>query len=58
LGCLQEEKSAKPALVDKQVAIVRTPRANWFILDSLEKTLSTPVTLEKNHWIGSVRRWT
>jgi len=40
---LQEEQSAKRPLADKQVAIVRTPRANWFILDSLEKTLSAPV---------------
>src|SRR5580765_4363975 len=52
---LQEEKSAKRPLVDKQVAIVRTPRANWFILDSLEKTLSTPGYLGKEQleWLGS-----
>jgi Icc-related predicted phosphoesterase len=52
---LQEEKSAKRPLADKQVAIVRTPRANWFILDSLEKTLSTPGYLgtEQLEWLGS-----
>lgn len=52
---LQEEKSAKRPLADKQVAIVRTPRANWFILDSLEKTLSTPGYLGKEQleWLGS-----
>jgi Icc protein len=52
---LQEEKSAKRPLTDKQVAIVRTPRANWFILDSLEKTLSTPGYLGKEQleWLGS-----
>jgi Icc protein len=52
---LQEEKSAKRPLADKQVAIVRTPRANWFILDSLEKTLSTPGYLgtEQLDWLGS-----
>jgi Icc protein len=52
---LQDEKSAKRPLADKQVAIVRTPRANWFILDSLEKTLSTPGYLGKEQleWLGS-----
>jgi calcineurin-like phosphoesterase family protein len=52
---LQEEKSAKRPLSDKQVAIVHTPRANWFILDSLEKTLSTPGYLgaEQLEWLGS-----
>jgi len=52
---LQEEKSAKRPLADKQAAIVRTPRANWFILDSLEKTLSTPGYLgtEQLDWLGS-----
>ncbi|HOC56562.1 MAG TPA: metallophosphoesterase [Verrucomicrobiota bacterium] len=38
----EEERAAKRPLADKQVALVRTPRANWFVLDSLEKTLSTP----------------
>jgi len=52
---LQDEKSAKRPMADKQVAIVRTPRANWFILDSLEKTLSTPGYLgtEQLDWLGS-----
>lgn len=52
---LQEEKSARRPLTDKQVAIVPTPRANWFILDSLEKTLSTPGYLgqEQLDWLGS-----
>jgi 3',5'-cyclic AMP phosphodiesterase CpdA len=52
---LTEEKSAKRPLVDRQVAIVRTPRANWFILDSLEKTLSTPgyVGKEQLDWLGA-----
>jgi hypothetical protein len=52
---LQEEKSAKRPLADKQVGIVRTPRANWFMLDSLEKTLSTPGYLgnEQLEWLGS-----
>jgi predicted phosphodiesterase len=39
---LQEEKAAQRSLADRQVALLSTPRANWFVLDSLEKTLSTP----------------
>jgi 3',5'-cyclic AMP phosphodiesterase CpdA len=39
---LPKEKAAQPPLADKQVALLRTPRANWFVLDSLEVTLSTP----------------
>ncbi len=42
---LQEEKTAQRPFADRQVALVRTPRANWFVLDSLEKTLSTPGAL-------------
>jgi len=52
---LQDEKSVRRPLADKQVAIVRTRRANWFILDSLEKTLSAPGYLGKEQldWLGS-----
>src|SRR5215472_603690 len=39
---LQTEKTAKRPLADKQATILKTPRANWFMLDSLETTLSTP----------------
>jgi 3',5'-cyclic AMP phosphodiesterase CpdA len=39
---LRDEKSAAANLPDRQTAIVRTPYANWFILDSLMKTLVTP----------------
>ena len=39
---LEQEKAAKRPLADRQVALIKTRRANWFILDSLEKTLSTP----------------
>jgi 3',5'-cyclic AMP phosphodiesterase CpdA len=39
---LPKEKAAQRPLAERQVALLRTPRANWFILDSLEKTLSTP----------------
>jgi 3',5'-cyclic AMP phosphodiesterase CpdA len=39
---LPEEKATQGALADRQVALLRTPQANWFVLDSLEETLSTP----------------
>jgi len=52
---LREEKAAKRPLDDKQVALLKTPRANWFILDSLEKTLSTPGFLGRQQldWLAS-----
>ena len=39
---LRKEKAAKRPLADRQVALVRTARANWFVLDSLDRTLETP----------------
>jgi Icc protein len=39
---LPEEKAAARPVADRQVALLRTPRANWYVLDSLETTLSTP----------------
>jgi 3',5'-cyclic AMP phosphodiesterase CpdA len=39
---LPEEKATKRPLADRQVALLPGPRANWFVLDSLEETLSTP----------------
>jgi len=39
---LEQEKPAQRPVEDKQVSLLRGPRANWFILDSLETTLSTP----------------
>jgi 3',5'-cyclic-AMP phosphodiesterase len=38
----QEEKAAVRPVTDKQAALLATPLANWFILDSLEQTASTP----------------
>lgn len=35
-------KAGMHAVADKHVAILRTPRANWFLLDSLEATNVTP----------------
>ena len=51
---LPQEKAAKRPLADRQVALIRTSRANWFVLDSLEKTLSTPGLLgqEQLDWLA------
>ena len=50
----QEERTAKRPLADRQTALLRTRRANWFILDSLEKTLATPGLLgpEQLDWLA------
>jgi len=39
---LTEEKAARRPVEDRHVALIRTPEVNWFVLDSLEKTLQTP----------------
>jgi len=52
---LHEEKAAKRPLADKQVLLMPTRQANWFILDSLETTLATPGLLgrEQLDWLAS-----
>jgi len=49
-----EEKAVKRPLHDRQCSLMKTPRANWFLLDSLEKTLATPGLLgpEQLTWLG------
>lgn len=49
----QAEKSAPRPLVDRQIAILRSRHANWFLLDSLDKTQSTPGLLgaEQLDWL-------
>ena len=51
---LPKEKAAQRPVADRQVALLRTKLANWFILDSLEKTLSTPGLLGKGQldWLA------
>lgn len=44
-AALQQDKQVSPPIADKQIAIVRAARANWFVLDSLDRTLSTPGVL-------------
>lgn len=41
-GALQKKKAAKRPVVDRHVAMISTSQVNWFMLDSLEKTLQTP----------------
>lgn len=41
-NAIKEAGAAPRPVADHAVAIIKTSRANWFILDSLEKTLSTP----------------
>jgi len=51
---LRAEKAAARPLADRQVALLRTPLANWYVLDSLETTLSTPGLLGKEQlgWLA------
>ncbi|MDO8540293.1 MAG: metallophosphoesterase [Opitutaceae bacterium] len=41
-AALNNDKSIVRPLEDRQIAILPAARANWFMLDSLDKTLSTP----------------
>ncbi len=51
---IAQEKLAKRPLADKQALLLETPRANWFVLDSLEKTDYTPgsVGKEQLEWLS------
>jgi 3',5'-cyclic AMP phosphodiesterase CpdA len=41
-AALREDAAAKRPVVDRHAAVVPGARANWFVLDSLDKTNSTP----------------
>jgi 3',5'-cyclic AMP phosphodiesterase CpdA len=49
-----EEKRATRPLADRQTALLKTANVNWFILDSLETTLSSPGLLgpDQLHWLA------
>jgi len=51
---LTDERDTPRPLADRQVALLRSARANWFVLDSLETTLSTPGLLgrEQLDWLA------
>ena len=53
-NALDGQKSARRPVMDKHVAILKTPRANFFLLDSLEKVLLTPGLLGEDQleWLG------
>ncbi len=42
---LQEQKSKAPVVESRHIAVVETQHANWFLLDSLQKTMVTQGTL-------------
>lgn len=48
------EKSTAGAVFQKQISIIETPYANWFLLDSLDKTNSTPGLFgdEQRKWLA------
>jgi 3',5'-cyclic AMP phosphodiesterase CpdA len=41
-AALADDATARRPVVDRHVAIIRSERANWFLLDSLDRTNSTP----------------
>jgi hypothetical protein len=47
--------AGRSSLKGKQVALIKTDRVNWFVLDSLETTLSTPGILgpEQLKWLAA-----
>ncbi len=49
-----EAKPKSPLLANRQVAIIETERANWFLLDSLEETAKSPGRCgeEQLAWLG------
>jgi len=51
---LKKDKSAKRPVADKQAMMIKASKLNWFVLDSLEKTLQTPGHLgqEQLDWLA------
>lgn len=49
-----QDQNVKRPLEDKQAALIKSSRVNWFVLDSLEKTNSTPGLLgeEQLDWLA------
>jgi 3',5'-cyclic-AMP phosphodiesterase len=50
---LQGTRATTPAVASKHLTVLETPRANWFLLDSLDKTDVTPGLLgdEQRRWL-------
>ena len=53
-AALESQKAAKRPVLDKQVALIKSKHVNWFMLDSLEKTLQTPGALGEDQlsWLA------
>lgn len=47
-------RDARPPLASRQVAVIESPRANWVVLDSLDKVNATPGVLGKEQlgWLA------
>lgn len=54
-AAIESQKAAKRPVADKQVALVKSKRVNWFMLDSLETTLQTPGALGEDQlrWLAT-----
>jgi 3',5'-cyclic AMP phosphodiesterase CpdA len=54
-AALEAKQTAKRPVADRQVALIRSPLVNWFMLDSLEKTLQTPglVGADQLEWLAT-----
>lgn len=54
-AALKEERKVKRPLADKQAVMLATPQVNWFLLDSLEETASTPGLIGKEQldWLAA-----
>lgn len=52
---LREEQPKSPAVESRQIAIVETRHANFFLLDSLKETMVTPGTLgqQQRDWLAA-----
>ncbi len=55
-SAMPRQKATKAGLPDRQITIIRTPHANWFVLDSLIKTLEIPGNLgeAQRDWLARV----
>jgi len=54
-GVLKAHRPAKPLVARRHVSVVESPRANWFLLDSLEVTNAVPGLLgsQQLHWLSA-----
>lgn len=54
-GAAMAERPGSPPVTGRHVSIVDTPRANWYLLDSLDKVNSTPGMLgpEQLKWLAT-----